>query len=221
MTDDRNAARRAAAEELREGLRFMRAAGLPAELVLYDQDGDCDLSGCPAGDGEGMFIPVTIGARGNLSKAEARRGAAMWRQATGRYPEACFMISLLGYNEDPREVWEFRDARRYVRWWARFAGLDDPAVADQWLGASSAIGRGHARAMGDRRDGASSPLAACSARSCGRQPCVAISRRCRNDGRLARLWFRLAPPVASAPSASANGRRLHCGIRIECPLYPQ
>jgi len=50
----------AAAEELRENVLFMRANGIPAELVFYDRDGDCDLSGCPDGEGEGMFIPVTI-----------------------------------------------------------------------------------------------------------------------------------------------------------------
>lgn len=54
-----------------------------------------------------MFIPVTIGSRSNLSKAAAKRGAAMWRQASNRYPKASFMISLLGYNDDPREIWEF------------------------------------------------------------------------------------------------------------------
>jgi hypothetical protein len=63
------------------------------------------------GDGEGMLFPVNIGARGSLSKAEARRGAAMWQEATKRYPKACFIIALLGYNEDPREVWEFRASK--------------------------------------------------------------------------------------------------------------
>ena len=117
MTDDPNAARRVAADELRDNLRFMHAHGIPAELVFYARDGRCDLSRCPDSDGEGMFIPVTIGCRGDLSKAQAKRAATMWREATGRYPKACFMICLLGYNDDPREVWEFRDARRYVRWW--------------------------------------------------------------------------------------------------------
>jgi hypothetical protein len=52
-----------------------------------------------------------------------------------------FTIGLLGYDDDPREVWEFHDARRYVRWWAKFAGLNNLAEAERWLGASSAIGR--------------------------------------------------------------------------------
>jgi hypothetical protein len=66
-------------------------------------------------------------------------GAKLWREAIARYPRAAFMISLLGYSDDPREVWEFHDARQYVRWWARYAGMDDPATADRWLGPSSAI----------------------------------------------------------------------------------
>jgi hypothetical protein len=44
-------------------------------------------------------------------------------------------------NEDPREVWEFPEAARYVRWWAEYAGMDDCDEADRWLGASSAIGQ--------------------------------------------------------------------------------
>lgn len=141
MSDNPNAARRAAAAELRENLRFMRGLGDAAEVVFYGSEGACDLSGCPEGDGEGMFIPITIGRRGDLSKAEARRAAAVWRQATNRYPKAYFQICLLGYDDDPREVWEFHDARRYLRWWARLAGMNDLATAERWLGASSAIGR--------------------------------------------------------------------------------
>jgi hypothetical protein len=141
MKDDPTAARRAATDELRDNLLFLRAVGIDTKPAFHDRDGNCDLPDCPDGDGEGMFIPFTIGSRGNLSRAAAKRAATMWRQAISRYPKACFMICLLGYNNDPREIWEFRDARRYVRWWARFAGMDDPATAEHWFGATSAIGR--------------------------------------------------------------------------------
>jgi len=59
----------------------------------------------PEGDGDGMLVPLTIGMRGNLGKDAARKGAAMWRAVTNRYPKAIFMICLLGYDEDPREAW--------------------------------------------------------------------------------------------------------------------
>jgi hypothetical protein len=93
MTDDPKATRLAAAQELRDNLLFMRAAGM--EMVFYDRDGSCDLPDYP-NDGEGMLVPVTIGSRGNLSKNEAKLAAAIWRQATGHYPKACFMICLFG-----------------------------------------------------------------------------------------------------------------------------
>jgi hypothetical protein len=135
--DDADAARSTVLREWRNISEFMRGLGCPAQPAFYDGH---DFSGWPPGDGEGMLIPITIGARGNLSKAEARTGAAMWREVTKRYPKGYFVICLLGYNADPREVWEFRDARRYVRWWARFAGVDDIETADRFLGLGSAIG---------------------------------------------------------------------------------
>jgi len=132
--DDANEARKAAMADLRELMKSYREMGPQAVLC------DGDFSGWPDSDGDGMFIHIVIGLRGDLSKAEARRRAAMWREATNRYPKAGFIISLAGYDEDPREIWEFDDARRYVRWWARFAGMDDLKTADPWLGLTSAIG---------------------------------------------------------------------------------
>ena len=132
--DEANEARKAAMADLRELMKSCREMGPLA--VLWDGD----FSGWPDSDGDGMFIGIVIGLRGDLSKAEARRRAAMWREATNRYPKAGFIISLAGYDEDPREIWEFDDTRRYVRWWARFAGMDDLKTADSWLGLTSAIG---------------------------------------------------------------------------------
>jgi hypothetical protein len=132
--DDSNEARKAAIADLRELMKSYREMA-PQALFC-----DGDFSGWPDSDGAGMFIQIVIGLRGDLSKAEARRCAAMWRKATNRYPKAGFIISLAGYDEDPREIWEFGDARRYVRWWARFAGMDDLNTADRWLGLTSAIG---------------------------------------------------------------------------------
>ena len=44
------------------------------------------------------------------------------------------MFALLGYDEDPRPIWEIPEAARYVRWWAHYAGLDDFEVANRLIG---------------------------------------------------------------------------------------
>jgi hypothetical protein len=46
----------------------------------------------------------------------------------GAIPKLSFGITMLGYNEDPREIWQIEDAARYVRWWARYAGMDNEAA---------------------------------------------------------------------------------------------
>jgi hypothetical protein len=88
----------------------------------------------PEGDGTGAFFPVTIGTRDELTKAAAACYAARWREATARYPKAVFYLQLLGYDTDPRELWEFPEVRRYVRRWARLAGLSELETANFWIG---------------------------------------------------------------------------------------
>jgi hypothetical protein len=60
----------------------MREIGVPANFISFE-----DQSDWPAGDGEGAFVPITIGVRGRMTKREARHCAAMWREATRRYPK--------------------------------------------------------------------------------------------------------------------------------------
>jgi hypothetical protein len=38
-----------------------------------------------------------------------------------------------GYNEDPREIWDIPEAARYVRWWAHFAGMNDPGIVERYV----------------------------------------------------------------------------------------
>jgi hypothetical protein len=100
-----------------------------------------DMSDWPTDtDGEGMMCPVSIGTRDKLTEQAARENADLWREAVRRYPKAMFQINLLGFDQDPREIWEIEDAARYVRWWARYAGMDDFETADRWIGVSSAMG---------------------------------------------------------------------------------
>jgi hypothetical protein len=72
---------------------------------------------------------VVIGKRGYFSRHEAKRAAKAWREAVTRYPHASFYPNLAGYDDDPREIWEFEDASHYVRQWAHFAGMDDLETA--------------------------------------------------------------------------------------------
>jgi hypothetical protein len=76
--DDANEAGKAAMADLRELMKCYREMGPQAVLC------DGDFSGWPDSDGDGMFIHIVIGLRSDLSRAEARRCAAMWRKATNR-----------------------------------------------------------------------------------------------------------------------------------------
>jgi hypothetical protein len=130
MKDNSDEARRAADADWDAYREYARSNGYP----LFNA---WDPSSWPPGDGENTLIPVVIGDRGEFSKAKAQKHAMLWRQLTERYPKGAFTILINGYNDDPRQVWEFADARRYVRWWARFAGMDDPKAAARWVGLGS------------------------------------------------------------------------------------
>jgi hypothetical protein len=117
------------AKELKEMSRDM-----PVEAIAYGNDGSASADWPEMGDGDRVLIHVTIGERGNLTKGEARLAASMWHAAIKRYPKGIFVLNLLGYNEDPREIWDIAEAARYVRWWARFADMNEIENAAGFLG---------------------------------------------------------------------------------------
>jgi hypothetical protein len=135
MSEDKKLAEKMAIEDFRNTVSFGRELGIPQEVFSYERGIPKDL---PPGDGEGMMIPFIIGMRGRLSKGEARKGAAMWRDAIVRYPKAIFYLTMLGYDQDPREIWEIVDAARYVRWFAKYSELNDMETALRWFGPGSA-----------------------------------------------------------------------------------
>jgi len=77
------------------------------------------------------FVVVHIGARGKLSRREAKHAAALWKRLQREAPQAHFKVAIAGYDEDPRALWEIPEAAAYVRMWARMAGLTDPEAAEQ------------------------------------------------------------------------------------------
>jgi hypothetical protein len=117
--------------------------------ALPPRDGD---------DGRGMSNQYLIGRRDSLSKREALIAAEGWRKLTARYPRASFLLMIAGCDDDPREIWEFPEVCRYVRQWAKATGLDNPDVADLWLG--SCEGRLETPLQGPEAGGLS-VLAAC------------------------------------------------------------
>jgi hypothetical protein len=128
MTEDKKIAAKLVEQEIKQVAGDMKKLEVPADVISFE-----NLSNWPAGDGEGSFMPITIGVRGKLTKREARHAAMMWREVTRRYPKGIFMINLLGYNEDPREIWNIPEAARYVRWWARFADMNDLKTAERYV----------------------------------------------------------------------------------------
>lgn len=108
------------------------------EVITLGADGK--IRGGPPGDGEGIMIPVMIGRRGQLSKQRARQAGKAWRAATQRFPKGYFMLDFPGYGKDERPPWELAEVRRYICWWAHYAGMDDLDTADQLIGKRSLLG---------------------------------------------------------------------------------
>jgi hypothetical protein len=109
--EDAKIARALVAKDLN---RMARAVG-PAGLVTDYETG-------LGGDDHNMVV-FTIGVRGNLHRSAAKSAAKAWKQAIEKSPKAVFMPVIAGYDEDPRELWDFPEVRDYVRRWARFADL--------------------------------------------------------------------------------------------------
>jgi hypothetical protein len=78
------------------------------------------------GDGTGVVMPIHMGARGELTTEYAKQCADLWLKITAKHPKAHYVPVILGYDEDPREIWEFGEVRNYVRQWAKFAGITGP-----------------------------------------------------------------------------------------------
>jgi hypothetical protein len=138
LDDDKIIARKLVQADLQKVLARARESGTDSQVVAFDANG---MEVMPPGDGDRMLIPLHIGARGSPWKPRARVAAEVWRKITRRYPKGAFVVALLGYDQDPREIWEIPEAARYVRWWAQYAGMGDLETADGWLGAGSAIGQ--------------------------------------------------------------------------------
>ena len=69
-----------------------------------------------------------VGERGKLTRREAKMAARKWEEMLVRAPAAIVEVCSNGYDDDPRELWDFGDVRTFVQQFARFAGIDDAAI---------------------------------------------------------------------------------------------
>jgi hypothetical protein len=80
---------------------------------------------------ENRQFSLVIGTRDQLTKREADSAGKAFKVLRSRHPRSRIMLFMLGYDQDPRELWEFPEVCRYVRRFARTAGLSDWRVAVQ------------------------------------------------------------------------------------------
>jgi hypothetical protein len=71
------------------------------------------------------LILIEIGGAGHLDEFTLLEMASAPAMAHTRYPDAPILLSLSGYDQDPRSIWDIPEAADYVRAYARAAGLYD------------------------------------------------------------------------------------------------
>src|SRR5262249_44989829 len=80
-------------------------------------------------DAETM-IAVTVGSRLDLvSLRAAQDGVRTWHEIRTRFPESPIYLSVVGYDDDRREIADIPEAARFFRRWARIAGIRSPEQA--------------------------------------------------------------------------------------------
>ena len=69
------------------------------------------------------------------------KAAAAWRTITAENSKAKLMLHIGGFDDDPRELWEFPEVCAYAPQWAKLVDLDAPEEADEWVAGSCGRGR--------------------------------------------------------------------------------
>ena len=71
------------------------------------------------------LIAVEIGGKDDMSEARINDAARAVKLAHRVYPGATIMLSMHGYDDDKRELWQIRSAIDYIRKFAKLSGLHD------------------------------------------------------------------------------------------------
>jgi hypothetical protein len=125
MVEDKKLARSFVATDLINLARMLHERGIQLDVVAPDDVIE---------DDPHSVIQLIIGHRGNLTGRHAKKAAKGWNLARSQAPRSSIHVSIAGYDQDPRELWEFAEVCRFVRRWAGAAGLGDPYVAMREIG---------------------------------------------------------------------------------------
>jgi hypothetical protein len=115
--DNPELARRAADKDRADLFDFCRERGMPSSWLEYRDSGQLDVQNITP---KTMFN-LEIGQRGNHTRRVAEAAAKAFRQVATKAGPGKILIHLVGYDSDPREVWEVEEAAEYVCLWASLA----------------------------------------------------------------------------------------------------
>jgi hypothetical protein len=133
-SDEVTLARMMAEADFRKSIRAARKIGMPQSFVSsLEEVGTTPL------DARTAISLLTM--RDALTKRDARQMAEMFRKARARSPQSPVALTFAGFDDDPRELWQFPEVCRYLRWWVRFAELPrwEDAQAVPWVDPSWGI----------------------------------------------------------------------------------
>jgi len=126
VAEDKKLARQLVEMDLAKTAQALRKHGIGPEAILQPDD--------VVEDDPDTVIEVIIGHRGRLTDRQAKEAAEHWKSIHARYQRTRIMTAIAGYDEDPREIWEFPEVCRFMQRWAKYSGLADPKVALREIG---------------------------------------------------------------------------------------
>jgi hypothetical protein len=98
--------------------RQLQQIGIPLDAAVFSFS-DVDKLSLD----KGTMVQLIIGTRVDLSVECALEAAATWKRIRAQSPASSVYVALLGYDQDPRALFELPEVCRHFRRWARAAGI--------------------------------------------------------------------------------------------------
>jgi len=109
---------RAAADKDRVGLiDFFNKKGAPNSYCEYGDDGQLDVENVTPK----TLFNLEIGQRENHTRIVAEAAAKAFRKVAPKAGPGMIVLVIVGYDDDPRELWDIPDVAAYIRLWASLA----------------------------------------------------------------------------------------------------